>query len=288
MSFSARITGRPVHLLAPFGFALLLLAAAACGGDDDGGDSPTATDSAPTPTVFETRTPQPTLVESVCEVNPDPATVTELRVATPARGDSPTTPLRILGTTADTPAVLRSTLYGEGGELIAETAPTEIEAGAELFLLTLNFSVTEETTACLWVYKVGEGDVPEDVVQIALALVTEDAPRGVCGPNPEPSTLDVLRVDEPSPEEQVSSPLTVSGGIVLTSGELTLTLYDENGDEIAEDTSSVEAADAGVLASFETELPFEVSAQTEACLWVWEAEDGTAINVRQVPVTLQP
>ena len=293
MSLLARITSRPVHLLAPFGLALLLIAVAACGDDDDsgdGGESPTqtATESTPTPTTFETRTAQPTLAESVCKDNPDPATVTELRVATPARGDSQTAPLDIIGTTGTSPVILRSTLYDEAGEVIAETAVKELEEDASQFVLDLNFSVTEETPACLWVYKVGEDDAPEDVVQIALVLVTEDAPRGVCGPNPEPATLDVLRVDEPSPEEQVSSPLTVSGGIVLTSDELTLTLYDEDGAEIAEDTIEVETADPGSLASFEAELPFEVDAQTEACLWVWESDDGTAINVGQVPLTLQP
>ena len=289
MSFSTRITSHPVHLLAPFGLALLLLAAVACG-DDDGGESPTptATDSTPTQTAFETRTPQPTLAESICADNPDPATVTELRVATPARGDSRTTPLDILGTTGTSPVILRSTLYDEAGEVIAETAETDAEEDTTQFALRLDFAVTAETPACLWVYKVGEDDEPEDVVQIALVLVTEEAPRGVCGPNPEPATLDVLRVDEPSAEDQVSSPLTVSGAIVLTSGELTLTLYDENGDEIAEETSSVESEGQGELEPFESELEFDVSTETEACLWVWEAEEGTAINVRQVPVTLQP
>lgn len=287
MSFSTRISSRPVYLLAPFGLALLLLAAVACG-DDDGGESPTSTDSTPTQTAFETRTPQPTLAESVCMDNADPATVTELRVATPARGDNRTTPLDILGTTGTSPVILKSTLYDEAGEVIAETADTEVEEDTTQFALRLDFLVTDATPACLWVYKVGEGDAREDVVQITLLLVTEVAPRGVCGPNPEPATLDVLRVDEPSPEDQVSSPLTVSGAIVLTSGELTLTLYDENGDEIAEDTSSVESVGQGELVPFESELEFDVDSETEACLWVWEAEDGTAINVRQVPLTLRP
>ena len=289
MSFSARITSRPVYLLAPFGLALLLLAAVACG-DDDGGESPTptSTDSTPTQTAFETRTPQPTLAESVCMDNPDPATVTELRVATPARGDNRTTPLDIIGTTGTSRVILKSTLYDEAGDVIAETAETEVEEDTTQFALRLDFLVTDATPACLWVYKVGEGDAPEDVVQITLLLVTEVTPRSVCGPNPEPAPLDVLRVDEPSPEDQVSSPVTVSGAIVLTSGELTLTLYDESGDEIAEDTSSVESVGQGELAPFDSELEFDVGSETEACLWVWEAEDGTAINVRQVPLTLQP
>jgi hypothetical protein len=286
MSFLAPINGRPVRLLTLFGLALLLTAAA-CGDDDDAGGSPTTTDGTPTPTARETRTAEPTLAESVCGANPDPATVTELRVATPARGDSRTAPLEIFGTAGTAPAVLRATLYGEAGAAIAESATVGVEKNNAQFSLSLDFSVAEETPACLWVYKVGEGDSPENVVQIALVLATEEAPRGVCGPNPEPAARDVVRVDEPGPEDHVSSPLTVSGGIVLTSGELTLTLYDEDGGEIAQETGSVEGGQ-GELAPFSSELAFEVSAETVACLWVWEAADGTAVNVAQVPVTLQP
>lgn len=287
MSFLAPVTGHPVRLLALFGFALLLLAAAACGDDDDDGGAPTATGSTPTPTARETRTAEPTLVESVCTANPDPAALTELRVFTPARGDSPATPLEIVGTAGTAPAALRATLYNEAGAAIAESAAVGVEENDAQFSLSLDFSVAGETPACLWVYKVGEGDAPENIVQIALALVTEETPRGVCGPNPEPAAQDVVRVDEPGPEDQVSSPLTVSGGIVLTSGELTLTLYDEDGGEIAQDTASA-GGGGGLLAPFQSALAFEVSEQTEACLWVWEAKDGAALNVAQVPVTLLP
>jgi hypothetical protein len=93
-------------------------------------------------------------------------------------------------------------------------------------------------------------------------------------------------VDSPAAGATVTSPLTVTGQARVFEANVVLTLFDASGNEIA--TTNGLAAEGGVLSPFSIDITFSVSADTEACLWVYEssAQDGSPINVVQVPLTL--
>jgi Immunoglobulin-like domain of bacterial spore germination len=114
------------------------------------------------------------------------------------------------------------------------------------------------------------------------------AQGGVCQANPSPvdEADPSIIVDSPTAGSTASSPLTVSGQARTFEANVVLTLFDASGNEIA--TTNGLAAEGGVLSPFSIDISFSVSADTEACLWVFEssAQDGSPINVVQVPLTL--
>lgn len=114
------------------------------------------------------------------------------------------------------------------------------------------------------------------------------ADADVCQPNPDPATADVTDVELPEAGDEIESPVTVAGDIIAFEATFKLTLYDADGDEIADMTAM--SAEGQTFAPFEAELPFEVLEETPACLWVYEASamDGSPIHVVQIPLVLLP
>ncbi len=118
-------------------------------------------------------------------------------------------------------------------------------------------------------------------------------PASVCLPNPDPvaDLPDILQViDQPLPSESVTSPLTVSGQIIAFEGVFQVALFDAAGVPIVEAFGTSQTGDAGELRPFTIDIKFNVSAQSPACLWVYErsAKDGSPVHVGQVPVVLIP
>lgn len=112
---------------------------------------------------------------------------------------------------------------------------------------------------------------------------------GVCQPNPSPpdSADPSIVVAAPGVGDRSANPLTVSGSARVFEAVVSLSLKGADGGSIADGTAQADEA-APVLSPFSGTLPFSVTANTPACLWVFEASarDGSPTNVVQVPVTL--
>ena len=117
---------------------------------------------------------------------------------------------------------------------------------------------------------------------------TPDPLATVCAANPDPGKDDVVQVDEPLGGDPVTSPVTVRGQVAAFEATFKITIYDAAGATIADVTAM--SQEGQTLAPFEVEVPFSVTQETRACLWVYEASarDGLPIHVLQIPVRLQP
>jgi hypothetical protein len=128
---------------------------------------------------------------SSCQTNPDPVDTTDptVIVDSPSAGDSVTSPITVSGQALVFEAVVSLALYDADGNEIS-TATAMAADGTQLsdFSGTIEFSVTEETPACLWVFESSAQDgSPTNVVQIELTLQPEGG--SVTAPAPTlPST----------------------------------------------------------------------------------------------------
>lgn len=120
------------------------------------------------------------------------------------------------------------------------------------------------------------------------AAATSSAVASVCAANPDPATSDEEQVDSPLPGEIVTSPIQVTGKVAAFEATFRVTLYDTGGGTIADQTAM--SSEGQTLAPFSVSLPFTVTQNTPACLWVYEnsARDGLPTHVIQIPLTLKP
>jgi len=236
--------------------------------------------------------PTPTAAPNVCQPNPDPAPSDVVEVDSPAASDSVTSPVTVSGRIVAFEAQFNITVFDAGGNQIADV-PARSEEGQVLspFSKDVFFSVTEETPACVWVYDVSEADgvTPLNVVQVPVILQPGGEPQ-VCQTNPDPATADDQVIDEPGADDTVTSPVTISGQVRAFEGTYQVGIFDSQGGPIVETFGTAGPGEAGQLAPFSIDVPFEVDALTPACIWVYEqsARDGSAIHVGQIPVTLTP
>lgn len=112
----------------------------------------------------------------------------------------------------------------------------------------------------------------------------------VCLPNPDPATADFQVLDQPAPESEVTSPLTVSGQVNYFEGTYQIAIYDEDGTALEQTFGTAQQPDVGQLGPFSHRVMFDVTEPTPACLWVYEqsARDGSPVRVGQVPLVLLP
>jgi len=259
----------------------------ACKNGDGGDIAPGATVS---PAPGE-ESPTPTAAPDVCQPNPDPAPADVAEVDSPEAGDSVTSPVTVSGRFAAFEAQFNITIYDADGGEIADV-PAHSQEGQVLspFSEDVFFPVTEETPACIWVYDASPRDgSPIDVVQVPVTLKPGGQPQ-VCQPNPDPATADDQVIDEPGADDIVTSPVTISGQVRAFEGTYQVGIFDSQGGPIVETFGTAGPGEAGQLAPFSIDVPFEVDALTPACIWVYEqsARDGSAIHVGQIPVTLTP
>ena len=236
--------------------------------------------------------PTPTGQPDVCQPNPDPAPTDVVEVDSPAASDSVTSPVTVSGRIVAFEAQFNITVFDAGGNQIADV-PARSEEGQVLspFSKDVFFSVTEETPACVWVYDVSEADgvTPLNVVQVPVILQPGGEPQ-VCQTNPDPATADDQVIDEPGADDTVTSPVTISGQVRAFEATYQVGIYDSQGDPIVETFGTAGPGEAGELAPFSIDVPFSVTEETPACIWVYEASamDGRPIRVGQIPVTLSP
>jgi hypothetical protein len=123
----------------------------------------------------------------------------------------------------------------------------------------------------------------------AFGTTAAQAQSNVCQTNPDPvdPADPSIIVSAPAANASAPSPLHVEGQARVFEATVSLALYDAGGDEIVSTTTN--AAEGQVLSAFSTDVAFSVSADTPACLWVFEAsaQDGSPTNVVQVPLTLR-
>lgn len=141
-------------------FAMLAIA---CGDDDDdeATATPTSASSAtvsPTPTYNPTPTGSVTLID-VCGVNPDPATPDQVQVTAPGPSDEITSPMQVTGLVAAFEAQFNIAIKDAGGNDIAAVSAMSSE-GQTLapFSVSVPFTVSARTPACVWVFDFSEAD----------------------------------------------------------------------------------------------------------------------------------
>jgi hypothetical protein len=95
-------------------------------------------------------------------------------------------------------------------------------------------------------------------------------------------------VRSPEPGQVVRSPFLATGLARVFEGQFNVTVYGELGGVVAEAPAQAELGQE--LSPFEVELTFAVAREQPACLWVFDrsAEDGSPVDVVQVPIALAP
>jgi hypothetical protein len=168
--------------------------------------------------------------------------------------------------------------------------------------------VTEALTDCDVVVDtgggVGEKELPMKVSMVGATLLAVligalataagaggvSAQANVCQSNPSPvdAADPSIIVTAPATNAAVTSPIHVTGQARVFEAAVSLTLFDAAGDEIVSTTTM--AAEGQTLSPFSTDVAFSVTSDTPACLWVFEssAQDGSPINVVQIPISLRP
>jgi len=270
---------------------IALTALVACGDDDD--DETTATPSE-TATGAPTASPEPT----ICRVNPDPASAQELFVSTPLPGAGVASPLTITGTTQIFEGRLWLRAFNEAGETVFDQgASTNFGNLATDFNEVVEFTASEATEVCLEVFwnDPSEGG-EQNIVQIPITLVAEAAETtpapslhtNVCPSNSDPATAEEVLITAPAANATVTSPLTVQGSAAAFEAVIELRIVDAGGNELT--ALSGMTNEGQTLAPYEETLEFTVAAQTDGCLEVFmlSAENGSVINVAQVPLVLSP
>ena len=119
---------------------------------------------------------------------------------------------------------------------------------------------------------------------------TATAETEVCQPNADPATPEFQVIDQPSADDTVTSPVTISGQVLAFEATYQIGIFDADGNPIVEAFGTAGPGEVGELVPFSIDVPFDVDEATPACIWVYEASamDGSPIHVGQIPVTLSP
>ncbi|MCH7998338.1 MAG: Gmad2 immunoglobulin-like domain-containing protein [Chloroflexi bacterium] len=119
---------------------------------------------------------------------------------------------------------------------------------------------------------------------------TATAAPEVCQLNPDPATPKFQVIDQPSTDDTVTSPVTISGQVLAFEATYQIGIFDAAGNPIVETFGTAGPGEAGELVPFSIDVAFNVDEETLACIWVYEASarDGSSIHVGQIPVTLSP
>jgi hypothetical protein len=125
----------------------------------------------------------------------------------------------------------------------------------------------------------GGGTTPEPAPETPIA--------NVCLANPAPGTPQTIQVDSPAPLTKHRGEVTVTGKIAAFEATFKIRIFDASGGVISGATGM--SAEGQVLSPFSVEVPAAVVTEQLACIWVYEesAQDGSPINVAQVPVVIQ-
>ena len=119
------------------------------------------------------------------------------------------------------------------------------------------------------------------------ATTTPAPVADVCQANPAPATSAQVVVSQPAAFARVTSPLTVSGSINAFEAKFRSAIKDASGTDLVNQQAHSEQGQ--VLSPFSESVLFTVSAETPACLWVFQISgEGSPTTIQQVPLTLMP
>jgi germination protein M len=96
-------------------------------------------------------------------------------------------------------------------------------------------------------------------------------------------------VSQPRPGQTVTSPVSIAGTANVFEATVSIRILDASGREIARAFTTATCG-TGCRGDYEHELQFEITSAQRGIIEVFEesAEDGSAVNVVSVPVTLAP
>jgi Immunoglobulin-like domain of bacterial spore germination len=103
------------------------------------------------------------------------------------------------------------------------------------------------------------------------------------------ATSPPIVVDEPAPEAQIRSPVSISGTADVFEATVSIRIRDANGGVIARGFTTATCG-SGCRGSFSTKVKFSTDGAQDGTIEVFEQsmEDGSDLFVVRVPVTLLP
>lgn len=112
-----------------------------------------------------------------------------------------------------------------------------------------------------------------------------DLPTASLSPGEKPPIV----VRAPSPEDRVSSPVTVAGTADVFEATVSIRILDEGGQELASGFATATCG-SGCRGRYSTEVFFFVDRRQPGTIEVFEAsaEDGSQLFLVSIPVTLMP
>ncbi len=116
---------------------------------------------------------------------------------------------------------------------------------------------------------------------------TASAAANTCGANPSPPTsAPTIQIYNPLANQRVASPIRVVGLAIAAEARFGITLYDQNGAELAAITATT--TQGSTLSPFDARVPYQVATPQDGCLWLYNVSgaDGSKLNIVQVPVRL--
>jgi Immunoglobulin-like domain of bacterial spore germination/Sporulation and spore germination len=228
---------------------------------------------------------------------PPPATTTTATVTTTHEGTSATTT-----TSAEKSLTLRLYFLAPDGELAAvsrDVAQTQTPGAATLRELTdaPTGMTTEVPSGLQLTIRQGQANVtgaklkPPALAQVVYALTTFSTVQSVNGK----TRADVeafappILVEQPSPDDNVTSPLHVTGNANTFEATFNYRLEDADGTSLAKNFVTATSG-SGTRGTFGFTIPFSVDTPQDGALRVFErsAEDGSVVHERVIPLRLSP
>ena len=132
---------------------------------------------------------------------------------------------------------------------------------------------------------------PAALAQLVYALTTFPTVNSVNGKTRADVEAFVppILVEQPSPGEEVTSPLHVTGNANTFEATFDYDLKDANGKSLAKDFVTATSG-SGTRGTFDFTIPFSVDSPQNGALRVFElsAEDGSVVHERVIPLRLLP
>ena len=246
---------------------VVALLAAGCGGTESSSSSPKTTTAAMTTTVTRT-VPVP---EAKAGAGTQPLTLHLYYLAPDGKLVATT---RSVDPTRTPGAATLSALTAA-----PDGMTTEVPDGLQLTIDNGRATVT------------GAALNPPALAQVVYALTTfptVDSVNGKTRADVEAFVPPIL-VEQPAPDETVTSPLHVTGNANTYEATFNYQLEDSAGKSLAKDFVTATSG-SGTRGTFDVSIPFTVDSAQDGSLRVFElsAEDGAVVHERVIPLRLTP
>lgn len=122
-----------------------------------------------------------------------------------------------------------------------------------------------------------------------LASQPTPSPSVSTTPSATPSGPAAIVVDSPLPGDELRSPITVRGTANVFEASVSIQILDANGEVLAAINTQASCG-SGCRGTFSSPLAFFTPTRQPGTIEVFEvsAENGSAINVVRIPITLVP